>query len=96
MCIFQKDTRDFSRTVDKLEELEVANDFKETVFSRLGVEITHMTSHWLGQHAQDLCKINPDKVAWKGDGHPYLRSYLQLRKPVFFTGADPSGLTTHK
>lgn len=62
-----KRPRDFSRRVDNLEEPEVANDYKKTVFSRLSVEITHMISHWLGQHAQDLCKVKPDKVAWKGD-----------------------------
>ena len=45
-----------------MEEPEVANDYKKTVFSRLSVEITHMISHWLGQHAQDLCKVKPDQV----------------------------------
>ena len=45
-----------------MEEPEVANDYKKTVFSRLSVEITHMISHWLGQHAQDLYKFKLDKL----------------------------------
>lgn len=97
MCILQKDTEIFP------EEWKIRKSQRWWMITwkwgfRLSMEITHVNSHWLRQHAQDVCKVSPDKVAWE-EGYSYLRSCWQLivakRKPVFFKGADPGGLTIH-
>lgn len=53
------------------------NESQETVSSGYSRKVVHMDSQQLKQHAQDLCKVMPDKILLRKEEvgikcHPYL------------------------